>query len=349
VSEAEAGTAPIPAPGDGAENGVGGAAPGPQGRETPDIRSSDERKPRRGRGERSPCIQRELRKEMYVESLMLYKEGLGYRRIVRELLRKYGVSITIPTLSYWLRGIHTPYGPTPPVALPAARPSNTHRYPRSIDPKPSPELAYLIGATLGDGSTSQRGYKYTIILRAKDVEFVSYFASCLTIVLGRPVKMGLCKTSRLYYVTAGSKMLYELLKKPVDLDRLKSYIEHCEKCTVAFLKGFLDAEGSVHIDGVVSISNTNLPLLIYVRKLLRVLGIKTTGIRLSHPAGRVFKDPRIEKIYVTKKDAYRFKISKKSNLTLLQKIGFTIHRKRKRLKNTFVRQATNPSPHFLPL
>ena len=34
MSEAEAGTAPIPAPGDGAEC-VGGAAPGPQSREAP--------------------------------------------------------------------------------------------------------------------------------------------------------------------------------------------------------------------------------------------------------------------------------------------------------------------------
>jgi len=49
MSEAEAGTVSIPAPGDGAEC-VGGAAPGPRGRETPaQGRRSEDRLPRGGR------------------------------------------------------------------------------------------------------------------------------------------------------------------------------------------------------------------------------------------------------------------------------------------------------------
>ena len=41
-----------------------------------------------------------------------------------------------------------------------------------------------------------------------------------------------------YVVEAESKTLYELLKKPVDLERLKKYIEHCDRCVAAFIRGF---------------------------------------------------------------------------------------------------------------
>ena len=45
-----------------------------------------------------------------------------------------------------------------------------------------------------------------------------------------------------YVVEVRSQTLYELLRKPVDLHRLKKYIEHCERCVAAFLRGFADSE-----------------------------------------------------------------------------------------------------------
>jgi hypothetical protein len=57
-------------------------------------------------------------------------------------------------------------------------------------------------------------------------------------------------------VRVGSKTLYELLRKPVELDRLKKYIEHCERCVAAFLRGFADPEGSVDKNGKIIIYNT---------------------------------------------------------------------------------------------
>jgi intein-encoded DNA endonuclease-like protein len=59
-----------------------------------------------------------------------------------------------------------------------------------------------------------------------------------------------------YVVEVGSKTLYELLRKPVDLDRLKKYIEHCERCVAAFIRGFADSEGSVDKNGRIIISTT---------------------------------------------------------------------------------------------
>jgi intein-encoded DNA endonuclease-like protein len=72
------------------------------------------------------------------------------------------------------------------------------------------------------------------------------------------------KSSGRYVVEAESKTLYELLRKPVDLDRLRRYIEHCGRCVAAFIRGFADSEGSVDKNGNINIYNTDLRLLTYI-------------------------------------------------------------------------------------
>jgi intein-encoded DNA endonuclease-like protein len=122
--------------------------------------------------------------------------------------------------------------------------------------KPSEELAYVIGVKVGDGyvgkkSRVRKGYNYVWIgLKARDREFVEEFARCLAKVLGRrQIRPRYVKSSGRYVVEAESKTLYELLKKPVDLDRLRRYIEHCGRCVAAFIRGFADSEGSVDKNG----------------------------------------------------------------------------------------------------
>jgi hypothetical protein len=39
-----------------------------------------------------------------------------------------------------------------------------------------------------------------------------------------------------------------LLKKPIDIEKIRRYVEHCEKCMAMFLRGFFDLEGSVSED-----------------------------------------------------------------------------------------------------
>jgi intein-encoded DNA endonuclease-like protein len=119
--------------------------------------------------------------------------------------------------------------------------------------KPSEELAYVIGVKVGDGYTYRKrrvrkGYNDVMIgLEAKDREFVEEFARCLAKVLGRKqIRPRFRDDVGKYVVEVGSKTLYELLRKPVDLDRLKKYIEHCERCVAAFIRGFADSEGSVN-------------------------------------------------------------------------------------------------------
>ncbi len=105
----EAGAAPIPAPRDGAEY-VGGAAPGPRGREAPGYmsRRGEAVEPSRGRG-RVKFLSQGLRKVLYAEALRLASRGLGYNRIAEELRKRFGASVSRTALSYWVRGIYTPY------------------------------------------------------------------------------------------------------------------------------------------------------------------------------------------------------------------------------------------------
>jgi len=214
----------------------------------------------------------------------------------------------------------------------------------------------VIGVKLGDGYTTKkrrtiRSYNDVRIgLGVKDREFADEFAKCLAKVLGRQsIKPRLKYSDIRYAVEVRSETLYQLLKKPVDLDRLKKYIEHCDVCVAAFLKGFFDSEGSVNERGYISISNTDIGLLMYIKDLLERLGIASTEPKLGLPQGRLIFDSRKEKIYTTNKDCYHLRIRANSNMTFYKKVGFTIKRKQKRLKEYLRRrQAKPPSPPLPP-
>ena len=212
----------------------------------------------------------ELRIKLYNDVVALRRGGLTYRGIVGEIYRRYGVRLSKSHISYWIRGAHSPY--------------NGRRIPSLELLKPSEELAYVIGVVCGDGYVKmkrrvRKGYNDVWIdLEAKDKEFVEEFARCLAKVLGRrPIRPRYVKSSGRYVVEAESKTLYELLKKPVDLERLKKYIEHCERCMAALLRGFADSEGSVNKRGYIFILNTDLRLLTYIMDLLRDLTLNQRG------------------------------------------------------------------------
>jgi hypothetical protein len=119
-----------------------------------------------------------------------------------------------------------------------------------------------------------------------------------------------------YVVKAASKTLYELLKKPVDLKRIKKYVEHCPKCTAAFLRGLFDSEACIGKDGHIKLYNTNYEVLVYAQRLLRKFGIESTG-----------PWPRKQK-----EGYYYIYIRAESLLNFYRYIGFTILRKQKRLE-----------------
>ena len=178
------------------------------------------------------CLPLALRIKLYNDVVALRRRGLTYRGIIGEIYRRYGVRISESSISEWLRGIHNPY--------------NGRLIPSLELLKPSEGLEYVIGVKVGDGYAYRRrrtikGYNPVWIgLKAKDKEF----ARCLAKVLGRKqIRPRSRDDVGKYVVEVKSKTLYELLKKPVDLDRLKKYIEHCERCVAASLRGFADSEG----------------------------------------------------------------------------------------------------------
>jgi intein-encoded DNA endonuclease-like protein len=283
---------------------------------------------------RRKCLPRELRIKLYDEVKKLRRDGLTYVEIIEEIQRRYGVRLYEPNVSRWIHRIHSPYN---------------GRYIPSIEfLRPSEELAYVIGAKVGDGYVARRGRaikgynRVTIGLKVKDREFAEEFGRCLAKVLRRrPINPRYRKSLRRYAVEIRSQTLYELLKKPVDLDGLKKYIEHCEGCMAAFLKGFADSEGSVDKRGYIRISNTDYELLTYVKDLLKRLSIESTGPWPKRQQGKTFFDPKKMKRYTYKKECFQIYIRAGSNINFYEKIGFTIKRKQRRLENCLRRRQDN--------
>jgi intein-encoded DNA endonuclease-like protein len=196
----------------------------------------------------SRCLPRELRIKLYDDIVALRRGGLMYKGIIGEIYRRYDVRLSKSHISYWIRGAHNPY--------------NERRIPSLELLEPSEELAYVIGAKVGDGyvgkkSRVRKGYNDVMIgLKAKDKEFVEEFDRCLAKVLGRgEIRPRYRRSSGRYVFEAESKTLYELLKKPVDLEKLKKYIEHCDRCVAAFIRASQTQKGTL-INAVTYVSST---------------------------------------------------------------------------------------------
>jgi intein-encoded DNA endonuclease-like protein len=260
----------------------------------------------------------ELRIKAYNDVFKLRKRGLSLTKIRNKIHRKYGVWISTETIRRWLRGVHSPY--------------NGRRIPSPELLKPSEDLANVIGVVLGDGYTYEKSDNYVIGLGAKDKEFVEDFGRRLGNVLGRePIRPR--KNAKEYIAEARSRTLYELLKKPVDLKRIRRYVEHCPKCAAAFLRGLFDSDGHVSKAGYIYLHNTNYEVLVYAQKLLRErFGIETTGPWPSKQKGTPMHDPRTGKQYKTNEDCYYIYIQAESLPNFYRLIGFTVRRKQKRLE-----------------
>jgi intein-encoded DNA endonuclease-like protein len=274
---------------------------------------------------RGPYLPRELRIKIYNDVIALRQQGRSYNEIRMIIRQKYGVWISKAIISQWVRGLHSPY--------------NGRRIPSIEMLEPSEDLAYIVGVGLGDGTVYvKRGIRdafmrHNLYLKAKDKEFVEEFAIRVGRVLNRPPpKVRFKRSTGYYYVEVESKTLYELLKKPIDIEKIRKYVEHCERCMAMFLRGFFDSEGSVNKNGYVTAINTNYELMLYVQELLKRLGIETTGPWPSRRQGTPLYDPRSGKVYTRKKDCYRIYVRAEGNADFYRIVGFTILRKRARLE-----------------
>ena len=79
--------------------------------------------------------------ELYYLVSELVELGLSYRQIQQAVLRQKHAWLSKSTTSYWARRIHSPLGRV-----------------NQFQSGPSPELAYVMGAVLGDGNLNIHGY-----------------------------------------------------------------------------------------------------------------------------------------------------------------------------------------------
>jgi intein-encoded DNA endonuclease-like protein len=243
----------------------------------------------------------------------LRADGLSYSKIVETLQREIGFKASKGQLSDWLRGIHSPLG------------SANH-----FSPNPVPELAYVIGVELGDGSLNRKGYNRRIRLSAIDLEFVMEFDRCLAAVLEtRRHKPWFDKKRGDFSIEARSVLLYEFLKR--DWRALKPWIQHCSDCVAAFVRGFFDSEDSISKKGQLRCYNTDRPLLRYVKHLMTsFLQIQVTGPYRGVRAGSIINHRG--RTYVRKSDCYSIHVRAASLNDFYQRVEITITRKRIRVE-----------------
>ena len=197
-------------------------------------------------------------------------------------------------------------------------------------PEPGKELAYVLGALLGDGAiiekTTKRGKSYWIKLNVVDYEFAYEFSRALAIVLNKPMyQPRWIKSIKQWRVIYSSKAFCHWYKSLLrllsqgDLSKLRQYVEHDKETVKAFLRGIFDADGGhirlpinrryIHLD------NTNLALLRYIQYLL--LNYYSIPMYIVHHG-----KTRSGKHYYSLVTGQRFYVQK-----FLNEIGFTILRK----------------------
>ena len=267
------------------------------------------------RKERGQSIPRELRIKVYGMVRTLRDKGLTYDEIIDTIYRTHGVRLRKSVVSGWCRGICTPFGGTSVPAIEYL--------------EPTPELAYVIGVVCGDGTV--RKSRKRIKLEAKDIEFIEEFARCIAHVLRREPPRPKPTARGKHYVSVESKVLSGLLQKPIDINKIRKFIEYRDDCKRSFLKGFFDSEGHVSKDGGIDCTNTDLRLLMYVQKLLDDLGVETTGPHLCRRKGTLFFSKITGKTHVLRKDIHRLYVRRYCNLTYYRRVGFNIRRKKQRV------------------
>lgn len=257
----------------------------------------------------------DVRLGLYDEVLRLRKESHSYAEIKAEIEKRHHLSLSKATISNWIGGVCTPF-------------NSGHMF----TPKPSPELAYVIGVETGDASLNVKikTYQYRIRLQAVDREFVEAFNQAMAKLLGCPPhhlwKGGTAKETHVEY---GSYLLHKFLKQP--FESLKPFIEHDKGCVAAFVKGFFDSEGCVDKKGGITASNSNLELLRYMQFLLtKHIGIETTGPHLGTRKGSLLT--RRGKTFRRQVDCYFIYVRRAFLRRYYEEIGLTIPRKILRLE-----------------
>ena len=251
----------------------------------------------------------EVRVRLRARVLELNKLSMNYPQIQNEIFNSTHIWLSKGSISEWVRGIHDPSG-------------GKNKF-RAVA---SPELAYVIGAIAGDGNLSIHGYNYEMLLSVTDRDFAEEFSRCLAKILGKPnlYKVRWSENRKRWIVQGSSIFLHRFLRG--GWQRLKRYVEHCYRCRASFLRALFDGEGTINRNRI-SIYNTDLRLLLYIRQLLSKFGIEMRNPYVHSLAGSILKDPRTGVFYERRRDCYAMAIRTAGSLQFARHIGFSIQRK----------------------
>src|SRR5436309_6218419 len=255
----------------------------------------------------------EFRVKLYSRVLELAKLSMSYQQIQTEIFDSNHIWLSKGSISEWVRGNHNPSGGK-----------------NKFQAVASPELAYVIGVIAGDGNLSVHGYNYEMLLSVTDRDFAKEFSRCLAKILGKSnlYKVRWSENRKRWIVQGSSVLLHSFLNG--GWQQLKNHIEHSSQCRFAFLRALFDGEGSITGRNL-TIINTDLSLLFYVKKLLTKSRILTNKPYVMNRAGSILKDPHTGRIYKRRKDCYVMRVSSMGLLRFAREIGFSIERKRRLL------------------
>jgi intein-encoded DNA endonuclease-like protein len=251
----------------------------------------------------------DIRVRLRSRVLELTKLSMSYQQIQTEIFESTHIRLSKGSISEWVRGIHNPSG-------------GKNKF-RAVA---SPELAFVIGVIAGDGNLNVHGYNYEMLLSVTDHDFAEEFSRCLAKILGKPnlYKVRWSEKRKRWIVQGSSIFLHRFLGG--GWQRLKRYVEHCYRCRASFLRALFDGEGAIDRNRI-SIYNTDLRLLLYIRQLLSKFGIETRNPYVHSLAGSILKDPRTGVFYERRRDCYAMAIGTAGNLQFARHIGFSIQRK----------------------
>lgn len=254
----------------------------------------------------------------------LRSRGKTYPQIAAEL------GISLDEVGYWLR----------------ANPPHVQRYIPDLTPRP--ELAYLVGAYLGDGRTAGPNDK-KVRFHVADAAFAKILNE-LTAAILRTQPRKVTVDSGFLSVVYDSAALYDYLQQPVG-----NLVPLVEAFPEKFLQGFFDAEGyvtqsinataEVLLSMRVGVANANPEYLVVVEGTLRSLGI-SSRTRVTNRAGQVMVIRG--RAFSRKRDVQHIEIFGRRSLELFHsRVGFLIPYKRDKLRNLIsLMELRDPAERF---
>ena len=187
--------------------------------------------------------------------------------------------------------------------------ANSLKFPNKIF-KYSPEVCYIYGVILGDGTLGKDYFS----LGSIDKEFAEKFRN--------EVKKWCNKVSKIYWYTDEYVISYWSINLAnfLKILKIRDILKLSSNYKIQFLKGLFDSDGSMSKCGRVDFDNCNKEIIDIVSQLLEELKI-THSVRISIKKGTKTN------FGVYKKDLYQIHIFKESLSSFAKHINFIMSRK----------------------